>query len=99
MRIRLKSSTVIKIAAITFLAAVSLLLVKSVDLASFSSPAVITSWLEQAGSLAPFLFMGIMALTVASPLPSLPLDIAAGAFFGPVPGTLYSAVGALGHKR
>jgi len=29
-----------------------------------------------------------------SPIPSLPLDVAAGAFFGPLLGTLYSALGA-----
>ena len=47
------------------------------------------------GNFAPVGFMAIMALTVASPLPSLPLDIAAGVFFGPYLGTLYSALGAL----
>jgi uncharacterized membrane protein YdjX (TVP38/TMEM64 family) len=33
---------------------------------------------------------------VVSPIPSLPLDIAAGAFFGPLLGTVYSVIGALG---
>jgi uncharacterized membrane protein YdjX (TVP38/TMEM64 family) len=33
---------------------------------------------------------------VISPIPSLPLDIAAGAFFGPFLGTIYSVIGALG---
>jgi len=96
VRTQLKSGTVIKMLALTAVTAIFLLVAKSVDIATFSSPAVITAWLERAGSLAPFVFMGVMALTVASPLPSFPLDIAAGAFFGPVPGTLYSAVGALG---
>ena len=41
--------------------------------------------------------MLVMALAiVVTPIPSLPLDIAAGAFFGPLLGTLYSALGALG---
>jgi uncharacterized membrane protein YdjX (TVP38/TMEM64 family) len=61
-----------------------------------SDPQRIAAWLASTGRLAPFLFMGVMALTVATPLPSLPLDIAAGAFFGPWLGTLYSATGALG---
>ncbi len=40
--------------------------------------------------------MFIMALAVViSPLPSLPLDMAAGAFFGVFMGTLYSVAGAL----
>ncbi len=36
------------------------------------------------------------AAVVVSPLPSLPLNIAAGAFFGPFAGTVYSIFGALG---
>lgn len=47
--------------------------------------------------LAPLLFILIMAIAVVvSPIPSLPLDIAAGAFFGPLLGTVYSVIGALG---
>ena len=53
--------------------------------------------LGEFGSLAPVLFMLIMALAVIiSPVPSIPLDIAASTFFGPLLGTLYSAFGALG---
>jgi uncharacterized membrane protein YdjX (TVP38/TMEM64 family) len=45
--------------------------------------------------LAPFALIGGMALVVVvSPLPSVPVDIAAGAVFGPWLGTLYAAVGA-----
>ncbi len=40
--------------------------------------------------------MALMALAVViSPIPSLPLDVAAGAFFGPFLGTVYSVAGAL----
>lgn len=73
-----------------------LLLARHMDIAYTFSPEAITARLARAGKFSPLLFMGIMALTVASPLPSLPLDIAAGAFFGPALGTLYSATGALG---
>jgi uncharacterized membrane protein YdjX (TVP38/TMEM64 family) len=38
----------------------------------------------------------MIAAVVISPIPSLPLDIAAGAFFGPVMGTVYSVAGGLG---
>ena len=52
--------------------------------------------LERSGPLAPLLYMAVMALAVViSPLPSLPLDIAAGRYFGPLLGTLYSSLGAL----
>ncbi len=66
------------------------------DIASFFSTAHIQVWLNDAGSFAPLMYMVIMAAAVViSPIPSLPLDIAAGAFFGPLPGTVYSVAGAL----
>ena len=59
-------------------------------------PDKISKWLNDAGSLAPLLFIGVMAAAVViSPIPSLPLDIAAGTVFGPIAGTLYASVGAL----
>ena len=66
------------------------------DLPSYFSPANIEQWLNSAGMFAPLLYMAVMALAVViSPIPSLPLDIASGAFFGPFAGTLYSVFGAL----
>ena len=66
------------------------------DLSSYFAPANIEMWLDSAGIFAPILYMAVMALAVViSPIPSLPLDIAAGAFFGPFAGTLYSVLGAL----
>ena len=65
------------------------------DLASFFKPDNIKKWLNDAGSLAPLFYIGIMMVAVViSPIPSLPLDIAAGAFFGPFLGTVYSVIGA-----
>jgi uncharacterized membrane protein YdjX (TVP38/TMEM64 family) len=65
------------------------------DLTSYIPPGRLQGILGKAGSLAPLLYMAIMALAVVIPfIPTLPLDIAAGAFFGPFLGTLYSAVGA-----
>ncbi|NIO04958.1 MAG: hypothetical protein GTN74_10175 [Proteobacteria bacterium] len=67
------------------------------DIASLFHPKRVQEILLKAGGLAPLLYMIVMALTVViSPIPSVPLDIAAGAFFGPLLGTIYSAVGALG---
>lgn len=54
----------------------------------------ITVQLAEWGGLAPFVYMVLMAFVVATPIPSLPLNFAAGAFFGPFPGTLYSVTGA-----
>ncbi|UCH81113.1 MAG: TVP38/TMEM64 family protein [Nitrospiraceae bacterium] len=66
------------------------------DIASYVTPEETGNLLSGAGSLAPLLYIATMALAVViSPVPSLPLDIAAGAFFGPFLGTLYSVKGAL----
>jgi uncharacterized membrane protein YdjX (TVP38/TMEM64 family) len=66
------------------------------DIGSYFNPENIKVWLNEAGSLAPILFMLIMAAAIViSPIPTLPLDIAGGAVFGPILGTLYASVGAL----
>jgi uncharacterized membrane protein YdjX (TVP38/TMEM64 family) len=65
-------------------------------LGSSLDPKELQRLLEGAGMAAPLLFiLGMATTVVVSPLPSLPLDVAAGAFFGPLLGTLYSVVGAL----
>lgn len=66
-----------------------------VDLASLVHPQRLQDLLGKAGFLAPVFYMALMALAVViAVIPSLPLDVAAGAFFGPLLGTLYSALGA-----
>lgn len=66
-------------------------------LSYYLHPERIKAVLEQAGGFAPFVLMLFMALAVVVTfIPTLPLDIAAGAFFGPVLGTVYCAAGALG---
>ena len=76
--------------------ALLLAVARSPELADLVSPARVEAWLIRAGPAAPLLLMGLMATAVVvSPIPSFPLDLAAGAFFGPVLGTLYSAAGAL----
>jgi len=86
---------VIKFLIIAVLAALFLYIAYSNRLQDYASQAAILALLKSMGSIAPLGFMAVMALAVASPLPSLPLDIAAGVFFGPYLGTLYSATGAL----
>ena len=59
-------------------------------------PEALKARLDSAGALAPILYMLVMAAAiVVSPIPSLPLDVMAGAYFGPWLATLYSAIGAL----
>lgn len=65
------------------------------DATAYFSPHRIASWLSEKGIFAPVIYMGLMVLAVViSPIPSLPLDVAAGAFFGPALGTAYSVAGA-----
>jgi uncharacterized membrane protein YdjX (TVP38/TMEM64 family) len=66
----------------------------SFDVVQYLQPEAVNSTLAKFGFLAPLVYVVIMALVVVTPLPSLPLNIAAGAYFGPVLGTLYSVTGA-----
>ena len=97
VRKMLKLTTIVKIAILALLVAVFVYLQVRWDLVAFFSQERITSWLVMTGPFAPLVYMLIMAAAVIlSPIPSLPLDILAGAFFGSWLGTLYSALGALG---
>ena len=65
------------------------------DITEYLQPARFVEFLQSFGMLAPAVFVGIMALAVVvSPIPSLPLDLAAGAAFGPLLGTIYAVLGA-----
>ena len=67
----------------------------SIDYERYLSPTVLIDWLRDAGPLAPLLLIGSMACAVViPPIPSLPLDFAAGAVFGPFYGGLYAVIGA-----
>jgi uncharacterized membrane protein YdjX (TVP38/TMEM64 family) len=67
----------------------------SFDYERYLSLASLTQRLGKAGPLAPLLLIGSMACAVLiPPIPSLPLDLAAGAVFGPFYGALYAITGA-----
>lgn len=66
-----------------------------IDFERYLAPARLAERLSGAGPLAPLVFIGLMAAAVViSPIPSLPLDLAAGATFGPWLGTTYAVIGA-----
>ena len=70
------------------------LVVEIGDLVQLLDPKNTERWLLEAGGMAPVLFVLLMATAVVlSPIPSLPLTLAAGAFFGPFQGGLYSILG------
>jgi len=92
----LRNRTFVKLLLFVALATVVVLAAFTVKIPFFLTPEGIRDWLAGAGTLAPLTYMAVMALVVASPLPSLPLNFAAGAFFGPFLGTLYSVAGATG---
>jgi uncharacterized membrane protein YdjX (TVP38/TMEM64 family) len=67
----------------------------SIDYERYLSPNAIAQWLNDAGPLAPLLLIGSMVgAVIIPPIPSLPLDLAAGAAFGPFYGALYAVIGA-----
>jgi uncharacterized membrane protein YdjX (TVP38/TMEM64 family) len=95
MRKSIKAKSYIKIFFIVSIIITVIILQHRWDLTSFFNPDNIKKWLSDSGGLAPLLYIAIMmAAVVISPIPSLPLDIAAGAFFGPFLGTVYSVIGA-----
>ena len=58
-------------------------------------PASLRDWLQRQGAYAPLIYMLVLAAAVViSPIPSIPLDIAAGLAFGLFWGTVYTLVGA-----
>ena len=62
----------------------------------YLKPGAIEKVLENAGALAPLLHIFLMAIAIVlSPLPSIPLAVTGGMFFGPFLGSVYSLIGAL----
>lgn len=66
----------------------------------FETPALFdaektTAWIEKLGALGPLAVIALMTLAVvASPIPSAPIAVAAGAAFGKMAGMIYVAIGA-----
>lgn len=91
----IKRSIFLKILVGLGLVLIVLITGQVVDLAYWLKPERINDLLGKVGWLAPVVYMGMMALAVViAVIPSLPLNVAAGAFFGPLLGTLYSVLGA-----
>jgi uncharacterized membrane protein YdjX (TVP38/TMEM64 family) len=89
-----KSRSALKITILTAVLLLFAVLQYSFDVVQVLQPEAVKSTLAKFGFLAPLAYVVIMALVVVTPLPSLPLNLAAGAQFGPVLGTLYSVTGA-----
>lgn len=65
------------------------------DLAARLEPTTLERWASSAGALGPILIVGLMTLAVvASPIPSAPIAMAAGATYGHAWGTLWVILGA-----
>ena len=66
-----------------------------VDFQEALNPENLARLLETSGPWAPLILVMVMAAAVViSPIPSLPIDLAAGATFGPLLGTTYAVIGA-----
>ncbi len=65
------------------------------DVGETVNPRRIVEYVHSWGAVGPMVFMVMMAIAVViSPIPSLPLDLAAGIAFGPFLGTAYAVIGA-----
>ncbi len=84
-----------KIALWAIILAIAYGIISHYDITGYLQPAKFVEFIQTFGVMAPMVFMGIMALAVVvSPIPSLPLDLAAGVAFGPLLGTIYAVIGA-----
>jgi uncharacterized membrane protein YdjX (TVP38/TMEM64 family) len=91
-----KRRYIIKAILIVFFLSTVILLEYRWHISSYLDQAHINHLLAQSGPLAPLVYVSIMILVAMSPFPNMPMDIAAGAFFGPFQGALYSVAGTLG---
>ncbi len=70
-------------------------LVQVTGLQEILRPEQLKTALRELGAAGPFALMGLMTLAVVvSPIPSLPIDLAAGAAYGPFWGAVYVLIGA-----
>ena len=84
-----------KLAAITLVILGFFVLWHSVDFGVVLKPEQLATTLDDLGMFAPVVFMLLMTIAVViSPIPSIPLDVAAGAAFGTLLGTTYGVIGA-----
>lgn len=92
---RVTKTHLLKMSVLLFLIFGTYFLVHWLDVGELLNPERIVTQLHAAGPFAPLLFMLLMAVAVViSPIPSLPLDLAAGVTFGVVAGTAYAVIGA-----
>lgn len=85
----------LRIAAGLFLLTGSLWLGWQIDFERWLNPAHLAGSLQSLGPWGPLMVIVAMATAVIiPPIPSLPLDLASGAAFGPLLGTTYAVIGA-----
>ena len=89
------TQTVLKLALAAVAVLVSYSAVPWHQVEELLAPAHLVMVLNEAGPLAPLLLvLGMTTAVVIAPIPSLPLDLAAGAAYGPIWGTVYVVIGA-----
>jgi uncharacterized membrane protein YdjX (TVP38/TMEM64 family) len=83
------------IAVVALICVIGAVLVWRYDL-DFLDETAVQAMIAQAGPLGPVMLIGLMVLAVvASPIPSGPIAIAAGAIFGTLHGAIYVIIGAV----
>lgn len=85
----------LKLALAAAVALAGYLIVPWTQVETFLAPGRLTMALRDAGPWAPLvLIVGMATAVIIAPIPSLPLDLAAGAAYGPLWGTVYVVIGA-----
>ncbi len=73
----------------------ALWIINEPQMVEYLNPTQIAESLQSLGAIGPIALILLMAIAVVmSPIPSLPIDLAAGAAYGPFLGTVYVVVGA-----
>ncbi|MGQ0809627.1 MAG: TVP38/TMEM64 family protein [Nitrospiraceae bacterium] len=84
----------LKLAAILTVVLGCCLFAQSVDFERLLNPVRLAELLQSLGPWAPAaLILAMATAVVIPPIPSLPLDLAAGAVFGPLQGAIYAVIG------
>lgn len=95
MKFALQPTHILKIMILLALVLGAYVVFDQVEVANVLNPNHLVEYLQSTGNWAPLIFMAMMAMAVViSPIPSVPLDLAAGIAFGPLLGTTYAVIGA-----
>lgn len=90
----MKNRVIIKGAGFAIFLLAVVFIVKYTGVAAYLEPQRLRAWIADFGPWGPLAYIFIYSIGPALLLPGTPLTIAGGVLFGPVAGTIYTAIGA-----